>query len=87
MLVKNIAPETDSLITDSVQFQASIMNDNLAQAFATLSQKQQLIATLCYALCYQDNEIARMIGISPQAVSKTRNLALKKLRLAMPERG
>lgn len=76
----------EPLITEPSQFHASFLNDHLANAFAALSPKQQLIATLCYALCYQDNEIAEMIGVSPQAICKTRNLALQKLRLAMPER-
>lgn len=79
-------PESEPIITNPSQFHASLLNDQLAKAFAALTPKQQLIATLCYALCYQDNEVAKIIGVSPQAICKTRNLALQKLRLAMPER-
>ncbi|WP_159881395.1 sigma-70 RNA polymerase sigma factor region 4 domain-containing protein [Paenibacillus puerhi] len=86
LLCTKMKPESEPIFSDPVQFQTSFSNDVLANAFAALTQKQQLIATLCYALCYQDNEIAKIIGVSPQAVCKTRNLALQKLRLAMLER-
>lgn len=86
LLGKKQPQEFEPIINDSSQFQASFANERLSRAFAALSRKQQLITTLCYALCYQDNEIARMIGVSPQAVCKTRNLALQKLRLSIPER-
>ncbi|MFD0695433.1 hypothetical protein ACFQZT_15125 [Paenibacillus sp. GCM10027628] len=81
-----IVKDPEICVSDPLQFQSSFTNENLANAFAMLSQKQQMITTLCYALCYQDNEISKILGVSPQAVCKTRNLALQKLRLAMPER-
>ncbi|RKP51327.1 sigma-70 family RNA polymerase sigma factor [Cohnella endophytica] len=83
LLGKKEIRESEPTTANPSQFQASFQNECLSQAFTALSQKQQLITTLCYALCYQDNEIARMIGVSPQAVCKMRNLALKKLRLDM----
>ncbi|RUS46742.1 sigma-70 family RNA polymerase sigma factor [Cohnella sp. AR92] len=86
-LSKQIQSESEAILADPDQFKVSFSNESLSRAFAILSPKQQHIATLYYSLCYQDNEIARMIGVSPQAVSKTRNLALKKLRLALIERG
>ncbi|MFB0842868.1 RNA polymerase sigma factor [Paenibacillus oleatilyticus] len=72
---------------DPVQFQSTFTNELLVHAFSRLSHKQKVITTLRYALCYQDNEIARIIGVSPQAVCKTRNLALQKLRILLTEGG
>lgn len=87
LLGKQSLQEYETVFNDPAQFQASFSNEHLSQAFAALSQKQQLITTFYYALCYQDNEISRIIGVSQQAVCKTRNLALQKLRLTMLERG
>lgn len=78
--------ESQSYTSDPIEFQAQFKNDLLANAFATLSHKQQLITTLCYALCYKDNEIARIINVTPQSVNKTRNLSLQKLRLALSKK-
>ncbi|MFC5470159.1 sigma-70 family RNA polymerase sigma factor [Cohnella suwonensis] len=86
LLCNQKLPESEPIIANIDQFQASFSNEQLASAFMALSHKQQLIVTLSYAMSHQDNEIARIIGVSPQAVCKTRNLALQKLRLAMPER-
>ncbi|WP_372237745.1 hypothetical protein [Paenibacillus sp. P46E] len=77
---------SEPAISDSAQFQASFTNAHLVEAFSNLSQKQQLITTLCYAMCYKDNEIAKIIGVSPQAICKTRNSALQKLRFSLSER-
>jgi len=86
MLLVTTASQTEPIISDPVQYQASFVNEKLSKAFSALSPRQQLITTLYYALCYQDNEIARILGVSAQAVGKTRNLALNKLLLAMLER-
>jgi len=87
LLLGHHTSSNEPIIKDPSHFQASLTNEHLFQAFSKLSKKQQLITTLCYALCYQDNEVAKMFGVSPQAVFKTRNVALKKMRLAMLERG
>jgi len=87
MLCKHEIPTSETLFTKPLDFENSITNEGLAKAFALLTPKQQLIATLGYSLCYQDNEISKIIGISPQSVGNTRKLALQKLRVAMPERG
>jgi RNA polymerase sigma factor (sigma-70 family) len=76
----------DEITSDPEVFQSSFANEHLERAFVMLSHKQKKIATLGYSMCYQDNEIAKLLGITPQAVCKTRNLALQKLRVALPER-
>ncbi|MEC0330091.1 MULTISPECIES: sigma-70 family RNA polymerase sigma factor [Paenibacillus] len=71
---------SDPAVASPEQFQETFTNPCLFNAFSKLSAKQQIIVTMSYALCYKDHEIAAQLNISPQAVNKTRNLALKKLR-------
>jgi RNA polymerase sigma factor (sigma-70 family) len=73
--------------SDPDSFQTSMRNELLDLSFSMLSSNQKIIVTFCYALSYQDNEIAHFLKISPQAVSKSRNTALKKLRFALAGRG
>ncbi|URJ45485.1 sigma-70 family RNA polymerase sigma factor [Paenibacillus polymyxa] len=77
----------ENLITDPATFESSLQNESLAHAFSKLSEKQRLTITLRYALGYKDNEIARMLGVSAQAVGKTKNAALKKLKVLLMEGG
>ncbi|MEJ3719978.1 sigma factor-like helix-turn-helix DNA-binding protein [Paenibacillus polymyxa] len=62
----------ENLTTDPASFESSLQNEFLAHAFSKLSEKQRLIITLRYALGYKDNEIARILGVSAQAVGKTK---------------
>lgn len=71
---------------DPSNFIGSINNEKLEKAFFNLSPKQQLIITYSYGWGYKDFEISRKLGVTQQAVSKARNLALKKLRVAVQER-
>ncbi|CAH1200513.1 RNA polymerase sigma factor SigO [Paenibacillus plantiphilus] len=87
LLANTNNPEpSEANTSDPEEFQSSITNELLAEAFAQLTQKQKTIATLGYGMCYRDNEIATLLGVSPQAVCKMRNHALQKLRVAFPER-
>ncbi|CAM4340399.1 RNA polymerase sigma factor (sigma-70 family) [Paenibacillus endophyticus] len=72
---------------DPVKMAASFLNEDLRNSFNSLSNKQQVIATLAYGMCYQDNEIARMLNVSPQAVNKTRKKALDKIRALLIGKG
>ncbi|PZD96706.1 hypothetical protein DNH61_05760 [Paenibacillus sambharensis] len=78
--------EASQAVYDPEAFHNSLTNERLADAFASLTNKQKLITTLCYALSYRDIEAAQMLGVSPQSISKTRRLALSKLRQAMTGR-
>ncbi|GAB6989095.1 sigma-70 family RNA polymerase sigma factor [Paenibacillus pini] len=80
------SPTSYPIISNPTQFQSTFLNEELSNAFSKLSNKQQLIATLGYALCYKDHEIARILGVSQQSISKTRNLALEKMRISLLER-
>ncbi|CAM4438825.1 sigma-70 RNA polymerase sigma factor region 4 domain-containing protein [Paenibacillus tarimensis] len=80
------AAASEEAVTDPETFHNSLTNEQLADAFASLTYKQKLVTTLCYALGYRDTEAAQMLGVSPQSISKTRRLALSKLRQAMTGR-
>ncbi|MCY9517854.1 sigma-70 family RNA polymerase sigma factor [Paenibacillus apiarius] len=86
LLGSQCANPSEPPTSDPAEFQSSLINECLANAFSKLSPKQQVITTLGYSMCYKDNEIAQILGVSQQAVCKTRNLALQKLRVALPER-
>ncbi|MHA6482032.1 sigma-70 RNA polymerase sigma factor region 4 domain-containing protein [Paenibacillus sp. strain BS8-2] len=77
----------EELIKDPNDFYTSLSNELLAIAFEALTPKQKFVITLSYAHCFQDNEIASLIGVSPQAIFKTRNLALKKMKSKLMEGG
>jgi DNA-directed RNA polymerase specialized sigma24 family protein len=77
----------DQTISDPLAFQTSLENEQLSNAFSILSDKQKLITTFGYSNLYQDNEIALILGVTPQAVGKTRKLALKKMRKVLLEEG
>ncbi|OBZ16335.1 hypothetical protein A8L34_27030 [Bacillus sp. FJAT-27264] len=85
LLTSGTKPDSEPIYHNPSQFLEAISNEGLENAFVSLSSKQQLIITLSYALGYKDKEIAKMIAVTPQAVSKVRNLALKKLRSAIQE--
>lgn len=80
------SPNEDSFTSPS-RFHQTISNEHLAKAFLTLTEKQKYVTTLVYVMSYQDNEVSKICGVSPQAVQKIRVSALKKLRKAMIGRG
>lgn len=85
--IKYLGLTNELACTNPSQFQDTISNEHLAKAFSTLTDKQKYVITLVYAMDYQDNEVSKLCGVSPQAIRKTRVSALKKLRKAMSERG
>ncbi|MEK5645927.1 hypothetical protein BK138_34050 [Paenibacillus rhizosphaerae] len=85
LLFNHTSTHPEPTTSDPGYFQSTFTNENLVDAFSDLSHKQKIITTLGYSLCYKDHEIAKVMGVSPQAVCKTRNLALKRLRVALQE--
>ena len=55
-------------------------NEELLQAYKTLTDNQKKILDLAYVQERSDTEIARMQGVSQQAISKTHRNALRKLK-------
>ncbi|WP_189597454.1 sigma-70 family RNA polymerase sigma factor [Paenibacillus elgii] len=80
LLLLNQNPYEDQYFRGSSEFYAHIENEKLYEAFTNLTQKQKMIATLSYFQCLLDTEIASMLCISTQAVSKTKKSVLKKLK-------
>ncbi|MGB8001274.1 MAG: sigma-70 family RNA polymerase sigma factor [Anaerobacillus sp.] len=71
----DIAPFTNfSTLTECLE------NEELLQAFEALTDKQKHILDLAYVQDYSDTDIARVLGVSQQAVSKTHRKALNTLK-------
>lgn len=60
-----------------------LSDDQLYQAFKQLTNHQQKILYLSFVKLLKDVEIAMVLNVSQQAVSKTRKTALEKIRKAM----
>ncbi|MMZ56693.1 RNA polymerase sigma factor SigO [compost metagenome] len=64
-----------------------ITDHSLYQAYESLSAKQQQVLSFAYVQALNDKEIARILGVSQQNVSKHRLKALTKLRSLITEGG
>ncbi|WP_028307033.1 sigma-70 family RNA polymerase sigma factor [Desulfitibacter alkalitolerans] len=64
-------------------FMDNLSEKQLFLAFKKLTKHQQRILYLAYGLSLKDLEISKVLNVSQQAVSKTRNIGLKNLRRAM----
>lgn len=62
-----------------------ITDHSLYQAYESLSVQQQRILSFAYVQALNDKEIARILGVSQQNVSKHRLKALTKLRSLITE--
>ncbi|MBO8163441.1 MAG: hypothetical protein H0Z34_06930 [Brevibacillus sp.] len=78
---------TEPVFYDPKQFLSSIEDERLYAAFSQLTQKQKVVVTLAYSACALDTDIARLMGISQQAITKTRLAALRKMRKAFTPSG
>lgn len=80
-LIDNIAVlETYDYLTNSKHIEDYIENVELIKKLRILSQHQKNILSMSYIDDLKDKEIAEILCISQQAVSKTRNKTLEKLR-------
>ncbi|UPK44915.1 sigma-70 family RNA polymerase sigma factor [Paenibacillus pabuli] len=72
----------DSLESDerSMFFQEGFADEHVESAFESLTDKQKHVTTLYYGQGYHDHEIASRLQVSQQAIAKTRNTALKKMK-------
>ncbi|MBE9916355.1 sigma-70 family RNA polymerase sigma factor [Paenibacillus donghaensis] len=78
--------EEDTFLSDPAKFQYSFDNEALFHAFNRLTDKQKLIITLAYSTCAMDKEIADLLHISQQAITKTRLTALRKMKKYITDR-
>lgn len=61
-------------------FMNSILDDRVYLAVNQLTERQRIIITLAYAANLTDTEIAYILNITQQAVTKTRSTALTKMK-------
>lgn len=80
-------PSIDFYFKQCSSFAETIEDEKLYGSFRLLTRKQQEIVMMSYVLCYRDTEIAQSLRVSPQAVFKTRQKALRKLRSSVTEKG
>jgi RNA polymerase sigma factor (sigma-70 family) len=75
----------DNLQSDkqSTNFQEGFADEHVELAFGSLTDKQKHVTTLYYGQGYHDHEIASRLQVSQQAIAKTRNAALKKMKTAL----
>ncbi|MGC5775867.1 sigma-70 family RNA polymerase sigma factor [Paenibacillus pabuli] len=64
----------------SMNFQEGFADEQTESAFESLTDKQKHVTTLYYGQGYHDHEIANRLQVSQQAIAKTRNTALKKMK-------
>ncbi|MDI2588937.1 sigma-70 family RNA polymerase sigma factor [Psychrobacillus sp. NEAU-3TGS] len=67
-------------IDSSKDIEDHISNEKLFTCFKTLTTRQKEILSLVYVRQMTDKEIAQYLGITQQAVSKTRKNVIKKIR-------
>ena len=72
--------EMPDIITEANDLGTWSEDINLTSALRHLTKKQQTIIIERYGYERTNNEIARLLNVSPQAVSRTHSHALKRLR-------
>ncbi|MBB3113937.1 RNA polymerase sigma factor (sigma-70 family) [Paenibacillus phyllosphaerae] len=65
-------------------FLQQLDNEYLYDGFSRLTSRQQYVITLAYSALSRDSEIAHLLHVTQQAVSKTRTKALQKIRESFP---
>jgi DNA-directed RNA polymerase specialized sigma24 family protein len=76
--------ELPQITVDPRVFQEQIDNEWLYDGFIRLTSKQKFVVTLAYSACSRDSEIALLLHVTQQNVSKTRAAALRKLKCSFP---
>lgn len=82
---KDLAEYIDDYEIESDNILDYISDPDLYRALQVISPKQREVLYLVYIKGYNDTEVGYLLNKSQQAVSKTRNKALKKIRLKMEE--
>jgi RNA polymerase sigma factor (sigma-70 family) len=85
LLGKDNGEVMDILLGNSKSLLEVITDQKLFKLFKELSERQQLILNLFFIYQMNLTEISKVLGISQQAVSKTFNKTLEKLKSLMEE--
>lgn len=73
----------DSYLEMNNNLENLLEDEQLINALAKLTKKQKFILNAYYNLELKDVEIAKIMGVTQQSISKSRNRALEKLRLLL----
>ncbi|WP_336783471.1 sigma-70 family RNA polymerase sigma factor [Paenibacillus illinoisensis] len=85
--VKDEAMEESNTESISEPLEEQISDPSLYAAFLRLTTREREVVNLSICKLLRDREIAQVLGVSQQSVSKTRKKALEKLRKAIIENG
>ncbi|WP_186375500.1 sigma-70 family RNA polymerase sigma factor [Paenibacillus xylanexedens] len=77
------SPDTAQPDEYSMFLKGNFTDEHVESAYQKLTDKQKHVTTLYYGFGYRDHEIATKLQVSQQAVAKTRNTALKKMKTTM----
>lgn len=75
--------ENKEIVESYEQLENYFADDSVSTAVAKLNLRQKKVLYLAYVMQYKDKEIAKMLGMTIQAVNKNRNTALKKVRILL----
>lgn len=78
--LEHIQNDQEMFVLNTEQFLAQISDERVHHAITQLTSKQKEIIALSYGCDEYDVEIAKRLGVSPQAVCKSRKSAIYKLR-------
>lgn len=73
----------EELFDNSEEFWETISDPRLLKSYNALTEKQKLVLYKCIILNQSENSVAKELGISVQAVNKTKNSALDRMRKEM----
>ncbi|MFJ2046037.1 MULTISPECIES: sigma-70 family RNA polymerase sigma factor [Paenibacillus] len=85
--VKDEAMEESDTESISEPLEEQISDPSLYAAFLSLTTREREVVNLSICRLLRDTEIAHVLGVSQQSVSKTRKKALEKLRKAIIKNG
>lgn len=77
----------DQYFTQVKEFEQTILDDKLYLAWKTLKPNQKKLLILSFVESYKDNEIAKLLDVTPQAICKNKKRIIEKLRLNYKEKG
>ena len=81
--LKDTIAAKEELYANKGSFKDLLTNDLLVQSFKKLSSQQQEVLNYYYVQGYKEKEISEVLGISQQAVSKSKRKAIDKLKVLM----
>ncbi|MGG2057916.1 sigma factor-like helix-turn-helix DNA-binding protein [Priestia megaterium] len=82
---ENLVDTVEEIISTFNSLEENISDPKLKRAMETLNDNQKLILKKCFVDQLSDTEVGRQMNKTQQAISKTKNAALKKLKFFMQQ--